>query len=128
MKTATEIRVQRMTTRAFIAADYIDIVLHTLIPGTGPDKGILIAGPDRVSQRFRLIPMNISPNAGQRYDTREESTATFLYTLMGDADVVIELYDWWENSETGQKLQITTVYPDNGYERKGAVNLFNRAK
>jgi len=128
VKPPAELAAQRMLTDQFIAADYVDLILHTRVKAdTGPNKGSLVDGADRASQRFRLIPQNISPNSGARYDATVQSTAAFMFVLMGKWDAVMELYDWWEN-EHGQVLQIDTMMPDNGYERKGMVNIYKRAK
>jgi hypothetical protein len=118
-----------MVTHEFILADYIDIILHTRVkPDSGPHKGMLIDGPDRPVQRFRLIPQNISPQSGARYDATQQGTATFSQVLLGDWDCQMEIYDWWQHPETGQLFEITTPLWDNGYEKKGMVLLYDRAK
>lgn len=128
MKTPIELAAQRRVTRAFIQADVVRLVLHTRVPGQGSNKGITVDGPDRLPQYMRLIPQNISPNSGARYDNTVSSTASYLFVLMGEWDAEMDLYDWWEDPTTGQLLQIDTMLPDNGYERKGCVNIYERRK
>lgn len=128
MKPPGELAVHRRLTNHFISTDYTDIILHTRVEGTGDNKGVLVAGPDRPSQRFRLIPQNISPQSGARWDATELGTNTFLFVLMGNWDAVIELYDWWESPNNGQRYQVDTVLPFNGYEQKGCINLYRRSK
>lgn len=127
MKTATELRVQRIVTRGFIDADKVLLTLHTMIEGTGNNRGILIDGPDRPPQVFRLIPQTISYVSGGQQGVNDQSTQTFLYVLMGHWDCDMALYDWWEDESTGQMLQVTTMMPDNGYQRKGLIAQYKRA-
>lgn len=128
IKPPGELKIQRIITHEFILADYVDIILHTRDkPTTGPNRGVLVDGPDRRSQRFRLIPQAISPQAGARFDATEQGTNEFDQVLMGEWDSEMELYDWWKN-EYGQLYEITKVLSENGYERKGLLSLFNRSK
>lgn len=128
MKSPTELRIQKINTRAFIDADFVILTLHTrekMMSGT--EKGMFVDGPDRPPQKFRLITQQPSPYAGARANTTEASTASFQYVLLGTADAEMEIYDWW-TLPTGQHVEITTMMPDNGYERKGMCSVFNRAK
>lgn len=128
MKSATELRIQRAATKAFIDADAVTLVLHTREKIlTGANQGMLIDGPDRPPQVFRLIPQQPSPFSGSRLNVEEQSTQSFQYVLLGETDSEMELYDWWF-LDTGQQVEITTMMPDNGYERKGLVTVYNRAK
>ena len=129
MKSPIELRVQKQITKEFIDADVITLVLHTQAKQfTGNNQGMLIAGPDRPAQQFRLIPQQPSPTSGARANVEEASTGSYQFVLLGEADCDMELYDWWLDLTTGQRLEITTMMPDNGYERKGLVTIYNRAK
>lgn len=128
MKSATELRIQKQTTKAFIEADAITLTLHTRTKVvTGTNQGMLIDGPDRPPQVLRLIPQQPSPYSGARLNVEEQSTQSFQYVLLGEADAEMDLYDWWL-LPTGQHAEITTMMPENGYERKGLVTVYNRAK
>lgn len=130
MRSAIELAVNIALTKEFIAADYTDIVLHTRtrIQG-GDDDELLVDGPDRASQRFRLIPQRLlQSDLSAKESVTEEDTAAFIYILMGKHDAEMDQYDWWIEPSTGQLLQVIGMQPANGYERKALINIYNRRK
>lgn len=133
MKSPAELRVQRDLTKAFLEADAMTLVLHTRTKVTsGVDKGMLIDGPDRPPQNFRLIiqPGGMGTPAFQgnaRLDITEASTAVFTAVLLGYYNAAMDIYDWWQTPE-GQFVQITRILTSNQYEKKGLVASYNRTK
>ena len=126
MRPPAELAVQRRITSQFIEADWSTITLHTRQPGTGDNVGMLLDGPDRPAQRMRLIPQGPGSPDSAPSDGTEQSTAIFLYVLLGNWDAQIQQYDWWVDPDTNQKLEVRDVLPFNGYERKGLVDIFGR--
>lgn len=133
MKSPAELAVQRNLTKVFLEADAMTLVLHTRTKVTsGVDKGMIIDGPDRPPQVFRLIlqPGGMGTPAYQgngRLDITEASTSIFMAVLLGYYNCAMELYDWWVMPD-GQFVQITRILTNNGYERKGLVASYNRTK
>lgn len=111
-----ELAVQRRNTRAFIAADAVEVELSRM---TRTDDGaggfeqgsVTLLGP----QTFRLLPQEDGATART---TAEGETATPEYILMGDSDVDVERWDTF--TLAGRRYQI--VYIDNRqYEIKAEV-------
>lgn len=112
----SERAVQRRITRAFIAADAVEVELsrRTRTPdgagGVEVGPGVLLS-----PQRFRLLPQEDGATARV---TSEGETATPEYMLLGDADVDVARWDEFELD--GRRYQV--VYIDNRqYEIKAEV-------
>lgn len=111
-----ELAVQRRNTRAFIAADAVEVELsrttRTDDGAGGFEQGsVTLLGP----QTFRLLPQEDGATART---TAEGETATPEYILMGDSDVDVERWDTF--TLAGRRYQV--VYIDNRqYEIKAEV-------
>lgn len=107
---------QRRLTRAFIAADPVDVELTRRVRSDDGAGGVEVgAGVLLGPQRFRLIPQEDGATART---TAEGETATPEYILMGDVDVDVERWDEFELD--GRRYQV--LYIDNRqYEIKAEV-------
>jgi hypothetical protein len=113
---SSELAVQRRISRAFIAADSVEVELTR--PTRTPDgAGGFETGPDTLlgPQRFRLLPQEDGATARS---TAEGETATPEYILMGDSDV--DVARWDKFTLGGRRYQV--LYIDNRqYEIKAEV-------
>lgn len=113
---AAELAVQRKQTRAFIAADAVEVELTRRTRTDDGAGGVEVGNATLLGpQRFRLIPQEDGATARV---TAEGETATPEYILMGDSDVDVARWDEFVLGE--RRYQV--VYIDNrGYEIKAEV-------
>lgn len=120
-RSATELRVNRINTLAFIEADLRLITLHTQIPvrsGTGTK---MTPGPDRPTQKARLGDQTRTFNAFPGKATGSDGTARDMqYQLIMLWDAEIAKNDWWMDVD-GYRWDVLDILPDNGYERRAEV-------
>jgi hypothetical protein len=122
MSSSVEQVVQRKNTLAFIAAR--PSVL-TLTPSarqrTATGGSILVDGPARAAQTFRIVEQGSAPNntPGQlrAADGVQEQTN---FLLLGAYDAVVEVGDHWSDAN-GAKYRVTEMVTDNGYEKRAKV-------
>lgn len=120
MRSAAELKSLRAGTKAFIAANPVDLVL---IPrsrrktGTGTQ---LIDGTPRRRQRMCLIDQstarNIIPGLIQTSDGRERLVD---FILLAEHDATVEVNDYWTDSSG--TWEVANLFPANGYEIRAAV-------
>lgn len=113
---ASETRMQRVNTRAFVNAASVIVVLHP--NGRIPDGAggfILSGGADRPAQELRLLPQNV----GTVVTTADGVERTSEYVLLGNYDAEMEVGDTF--LVDGVKYEIASIFPFNAYERKARV-------
>lgn len=113
---SAELAVQRRNTRAFIAADAVEVELSRATRTPDGAGGFETGTPTLLApQRFRLLPQEDGATART---TAEGETATPEYILMGDADVDVARWDTF--TLAGRRYQV--LYIDNRqYEIKAEV-------
>lgn len=114
---SVELRVQRATTRAFIEADPITVVLYRsefLSDGAG---GEIKQNPEPLTpQRARLIPMQDGSTPRLIADGEQ---VTPKYMLMGEHDLDVERED--EFTVNGRSYKVVFVNENRQYEVKAEV-------
>lgn len=120
-RSATELRVMRMNTLAFIEAD---LRLVTLTPQTAQRSGTgtrMVAGAPRPTQKARLVDQTRTFNAFPGKATGSDGTARDMqYQLIMLWDAEIDKNDYWIDAD-GYRWDVLDVLPDNGYERRAEV-------
>lgn len=111
-----ELSLHRRGTRAFIDADYTDIVLIPRSEGYVDGTKTFSEEDPRDLQTFKIIwpedngiIRDIGPDGGVR---------RFDFILLGEYDAVVEIGDTFAIGENNQYYVIEYIYPDNGYEVK----------
>lgn len=114
----TELETQRRLTRDYIASDPTTVTLIpsivTVLTNGGKDFS---DGPPRLPQKFKLIPMTFNQRPTLTVDGVDRIID---YTLLGEWDSSMELWDHWEDSEGGTNT-IIAFTDGHGYERKALV-------
>lgn len=109
---------QRRQTKAFIAADTTVVTLIptdvTVTTSGGRSKA---DGVPRVPQKFSLIPMSYDQQPRVTVDGIERIIS---YTLLGEWNCTMEVWDHWEGDDGGL-YTVVAVVNGNGYEKKGLV-------
>ena len=125
MSTATEARVQRANTAAFIAANPISLELIPTTRTKTAAGGFLGSdGQRRVAQTFRLVEQTHTfGNAPGRLRTPDGTQERVDYMLVGAYDSVMEVGDYWTDAD-GVRFEILELMPFNGYERRGQVRKY----
>lgn len=121
-----ELFVQRVNTSHFIAADPHWITLRTRTSSRTASGAVVRSGAAvaRPEQRFKLIM--VSPAGGSLEQRTEDGTERQVeYQLLGEWDAVVEVGDYWDDSED-QRWEVRAIVPDNGYERRAVVEAHGR--
>lgn len=123
MTSDAELKVNRRNTAEFIDVTPVAIVLTPQRQVRTPTGGFAIASdPARAPQTFRIIDLTTG-YATERLPPQRtidgiERSAEFM--LLGNWDVSIARYDTWTDANMN-RWEITSVYPNNGYERRAVV-------
>lgn len=123
MTSTSELKVNRRNTSAFVAERPVTITLTPQRRVRTATGGFEIApDPDRAPQTFRVIDLTTG-YATQRMPPQRtldgiERSAEFM--LLGEWGTLLERFDTWEDGD-GSRWEITSVYPDNDYERRAVV-------
>lgn len=121
----TELLVQRKITHAFIRAEPVDLGLsrraETRTPGGGVDRNFVRQLP---TQTFKIIM--ISPAGGSIEQRAEDGTERRTdFVLLGEWNADVAIGDYWDDS-TGQRWEIQSLIPYNGYEVRANVASYGR--
>lgn len=109
---------QRRLTREFIAYDPTAIILiPTVVTAQSNGGSTRVDGPPRVSQQFKLIPMSHDRKPVVTVDGVDRMID---YTLLGEWDSSMELWDHWEGSD-GSTFTIVAFADGMDYQKKGLV-------
>lgn len=123
MLTPGEAAIQRILTRAFIAADANSVVLE---PNKREPNGsggyVLSAQPPRSPQTVRLIP--ITTTAFER-ETLDGKTVTPQFVLMAEATAAVERGDRFVLN--GKRHEVVHVQEKRDYQTKGETVLLGDA-
>lgn len=85
-------------------------------------------GDLRPVQIFRLIPMSHTERPVSGAATAASGRQRrHDFTLLGEWDAMMEPNDWWED-ERGERWIIDEMIPHNGYETRGLVTAFGKAR
>jgi hypothetical protein len=122
MSSNAERMIQRRNTLAFIAARPSTLILVPSVrQRTATGGSILVDGPARAAQTFRVVEQGSAPNntPGQlrAADGTQERTD---FLLLGVHDAVVEVGDHWSDT-SGAKYRVTEMVADNGYEKRAKV-------
>lgn len=122
-KTA-ELQIQRGVTSAFISMDPVTIALtprmQQLVNGVRKQAD----APQRLPQVMKLVMQ--SPAGGSIEQHTSSGTARLEeFQLIGEYNCEADIGDWWEDAD-GTHWEIVAVIPDNGYERRFAVEANGR--
>jgi hypothetical protein len=114
--------IQRRNTLAFISARPSRLVLVPSVrQRTATGGSILVDGPARSAQTFRVVEQGSAPNntPGQlrAADGAQERTD---FLLLGSSDAIVEVGDHWSDT-SGAKYRVTEMVTDNGYEKRAKV-------
>lgn len=120
---ATELRVNRKNTEAFIAARPTSIVLSRRTDArTGAGGRTPVFTPLLRAQRFRII----AQNSGSGYTPTPDGTARRVeFTLLGSWDADVQVGDQWEDQ--GRLWTVQDIVQTNGYELRAAIVQKGRA-
>lgn len=120
MRSAAELKSLRAGTKAFIAANPVELDLIPRVrikSGTGTT---FQDQPARRPQTICLIDQSTArspvPGVIQTSDGRERLTD---FILLGAHDSVVELWDYW--TDASGTWEVAQVFPANGYEVRAAV-------
>lgn len=119
-----EVRLQRLTTRRFIDADPIVVVLtprtRTIVGGVAKT----VDGTPRPPQTMKLIMQSAAGGSIEQHtgDGTERRTD---FQLLGSWDSAGDIGDHWQDS-SGQWWEIVAVVPENGYERRFVVESYGK--
>lgn len=118
---ANELRLNMKQTKAFIAANPIQL---RLIPRTRVNSGSgsrLEEQPPRAEQTFRLIDQTrtFGPEPGTQL-TGDGQQRKAEFQLLGEIGVQIGLYDIWLDTE-GTRFEVVNLVYDNPYEVRAQV-------
>lgn len=121
MRSAAELKALRAQTKAFIAANPVEI---TLTPRTRVKSGTGVTfddQPERAPQVLCLIDQSTSssptPGVIPTADGRERRVD---WILLGETGAEVALYDKW--TDASGTWEVVQVFPDNGYEVRAAVS------
>jgi hypothetical protein len=122
-RSATELKVQRANTLAFIAANPVILQLIPQVPAKSGGGTRMVDGPARPWQKARLIDQQggaVTSRTGQRLagDGRQRIVQ---YQLLLPWDGEVDKYDFWIDAN-GIRWSVIDLLPNNGYERRAEVN------
>lgn len=114
---ADELNYLRLNTKAFIDADYKDIVLNRVTRADNGAGGYTEAEAPLAAQRFRLIPQqgNMSPLR----ETLDGEAVQPDYVLLGEWNSDMQRWDTF--ADGNRRYQVLFVHEKSTYERKGEV-------
>lgn len=120
-----ELRVNRVNTTAFIAAEPLTISLQTRGRERTPSGAYAApAASERPPQTFKLIMQ--SPAGGSIEQRTEDGTERQVdYILLGEWDAEVEVGDYWDD-EFGQRWEVVAMVPRNGYETRAVVEAHGK--
>jgi hypothetical protein len=122
-----ELWVQRYNTAQFIDAEPVRIALTPRKEMRTPAGGVeTVELPARAAQTFKVIM--ISPAGGfieQRNDAGGGTERRADFILLGKWDAVVDVGDYWHD-EYGQRWEVTSIIPYNGYEVRANVESYGR--
>lgn len=114
----TELDVQRRLTREFIASGPTTIALIPSEAVVRANGGTSMSdGTPRTPQQFKLIPMTFNQRPTFTIDGVDRIID---YTLLGEWNSVMEVWDHWDDGEGGTNV-IIALTDGHGYEKKGLV-------
>lgn len=115
MSRAAELRAQRRNTRAFIDADPFTLRLQRvgqLTPDGAGGYERPRGGATLPVQIVKMIPVQ----NGLLRRTNEGEEVVTTHVVVGMPDLDIERGDWFWIG--GEKIEVSFLYPENGYERR----------
>jgi hypothetical protein len=114
---ADELTYLRLNTKAFIDADYKDIVLNRVTREDNGAGGFTETENPVAAQRLRLIPQqgNMSPLR----ETLDGEAVQPDYVLLGEWNSDIQRWDTF--ADGNRRYQVLFVHEKSTYERKGEV-------
>lgn len=118
---ATELKYQRLNTRAFIATKPSSLILVPIIRTKTASMGHRdTEGEPRDPQTFRIIELgaNTAPPIIQLTDGQQREAD---FWLLGEHDAVCEINDFWV-AEDGRVWEVGDIVRDNGYEMRALVS------
>ena len=120
-RSAVELRVQRMNTLFFIEADLRLVTLKTQIEQKSGSGVKMLPGPDRPTQKARLVDQTRTFSAFPGKATGSDGSARDMqYQLILLWDAEIAKNDYWMDAD-GYRWDVLDLLPDNGYERRAEV-------
>jgi hypothetical protein len=122
---AEELRINRINTAAFIAADALSLTLQVRGSVRTPSGAYASeAQPERPEQTFKLIMQ--SPAGSSIEQRTEDGTERQVdYILLGEWDAEVEVGDYWDD-EDDQRWEVKAIIPRNGYETRAVVEAHGK--
>jgi hypothetical protein len=120
-----ELRVNQLNTIAFIAADPLVLTLSVRGSVRTPSGAFGRERQDeRPAQTFRLLMQ--SPAGGSIEQRTDDGTERQVdYVLLGCWNAEVDVSDYWDD-ELGQRWEITSIIPSNGYETRAVVEAHGK--
>jgi len=124
---AGELKMHRINTTAFIAANPTSIALVPRTPVKSGTGTRYVEGPPREAQTFRLIDQTRTfgsePGTVLTLDGKQRKAE---YQLLGEYTATIGLHDTWVDID-GIVFEVGNLLPDNGYEIRAQVVRYGEA-
>lgn len=118
---ATELKYQRVATRAFIEANPMLVELTPRVPVKTKTGTTYDEQPARPAQMMRLVDQTrtfgAEPGKQQAADGVQRRMQ---YQLLGLHDSAIGLHDVWTDAD-GIRWEVIDLLPPNGYEQRATV-------
>lgn len=120
-----ELRINRVNTLAFIAADPLSLTLQVRSAVRTPSGAYSRERQsERPAQQFKLIMQ--SPAGGSIEQRTEDGTERQVdYILLGAWDAEIEVGDYWDDG-FGQRWEVRAIVPRNGYETRAVIEAHGK--
>lgn len=116
-----ELRLQRKNTKAFIDANYIDIMLIPRVMVNSGKGQLLEDQAARPSQRLRLIDQTRTngpePGTVIAADGQQRKAE---FQLLGEHDAVMGVFDYWRDTN-GIRYEVVNLIHNNSYEVRAQV-------
>lgn len=118
-----ELNVNRLNTRAFIAANPTLLSLTPRTPVRDGEGQRMIPGVPRVAQVARLIDQGTVGAGGDVSTAQDGFQRKVGYQLLLPHDGVVGLYDYWVDA-AGVRWEVNSLLPYNGYEVRAEVTRY----
>lgn len=116
-----EERAQRAITKAFIVANFSDLVLIPRSPQRDGNGTKWVDGTARGVQRLRVIDQSSTSGPTPGLLRGADGVQRLVVSqLLGEWDAEIGLYDRWTDVN-GLRNEVAEILPYNGYERRAQV-------
>lgn len=120
-----ELRINRINTAAFIAADPLTLTLQVRGSARTPSGAFAHERQaERSPQTFKLIMQ--SPAGGSIEQRTEDGTERQVdYILLGEWDAAVDVGDYWFGDD-GSHWEVKAIVPRNGYETRAVIEAHGR--